>query len=420
MAKTTEPIRGTRDIIGDNLLVQKFLVEKVMHVAENYCYQEIVTPIFENSSVFFRTLGETSDMVSKETYTFTDRDKTSITLRPEFTAAIVRALLSNSLTQSLPLKLFSYGPLFRHERPQHCRYRQFHQISFEYFGALSHCSDVEVISMADAIIKKLLLSDAIKIEVNTLGNREDRANYREKLINYFSQYKDSLSEESLLRLERNPLRILDSKSEKEKSIVADAPSVLSELSQESKKRFDLVKEKLSSFGINYVLNDKLVRGMDYYTHTVFEFTTKELGSQGTVLAGGRYDNLVELMGGPQIPAVGFALGVERLAELYKKYAELPKHKKFFYLVPIGEKAEKYSMSLSKKLRSEGLSIELEYDKNLKKRMQRADKIGAKGVIIFGENELSYGRCKYKCMKSGKEEEVHLESLANFLFLINKQ
>lgn len=410
-------IRGTKDIFGSTLALHKHIVKVAMEYAKCYCYQEIATPIFEESVVFHRTLGDTSDMISKETYTFLDRDKTNITLRPEFTAAIVRAFLSNAMTQDIPIKLFSYGPLFRHERPQHGRYRQFHQISFEYLGSLSPLTDVEIIAMASDFMKVLNIAEVVEIEINTLGNKEDRALYRNALVEYFSKYKNELSAESIRRLEKNPLRILDSKDENDRKIVQTCPLISDYLSPDSKNRYEQVKENLSSLGIQYIVNEKLVRGMDYYTHTVFEFTTKQLGAQGTVLAGGRYDGLIELMGGPSIPAIGFAAGVERLAELYGQYNAPPSISPSFHIIPIGDAAEQYSLVLARSLRSQGLIINIEYDKTLKKRMHQANKTAAHGVILIGEDELKHKKCKFKDMKSGREEEIALESLAEYLLSI---
>jgi histidyl-tRNA synthetase len=273
-----QPIRGTRDISGDELLIHNAIIQKARKISLNYNFEEIATPIFEMSEVFHRTLGETSDIVSKETYTFQDRDGSYITLRPEFTAGIVRSAISNSLLQSMPRRYFSAGPVFRHERPQKCRYRQFHQLNFEIFGSSDYTADVECIMLACDILKSIGLQDAITLEISTLGDFQSRAAYREKLVEYFSRYKAELSEDSLVRLEKNPLRILDSKDEGDKKIVAGAPRIFDALNDESKARFDKVRNQLTKLNIHFIVNEKIVRGMDYYCHTVFEFTTKLLGS----------------------------------------------------------------------------------------------------------------------------------------------
>ncbi|CAN7974576.1 unnamed protein product, partial [Ixodes persulcatus] len=313
--KNLQSIRGTQDIFGKNLDIMNQVIDVARCKARIFGYQELITPIFENSNVFFRTLGDTSDIVSKETYTFLDRDKTSITLRPELTAPIVRAAISNNLLQDLPLKLFSAGPLFRHERPQKARYRQFNQVSYEFFGSDSIASDVETIAMADSIIEALGICDTTELNVNSIGDIESRKKYEIAIKDYLGCYKTSLSNESKIRLERNPLRILDSKDKTDQEILNGAPKIIDFLSKEIRSKYERLLTYLNDIGIKYKQNHKLVRGLDYYTGVVFEIITDNLGSQGTVIAGGRYDELVSAMGGSRVPAIGFALGVERLAAL---------------------------------------------------------------------------------------------------------
>jgi histidyl-tRNA synthetase len=405
-----QPVRGTRDILGKDIPYFNMVINIAKVFASLYKYDEIVTPIFEFSDIFLRTLGEASDIVSKETYTFSDRDKTSITLRPEFTAGIVRALISNGLTQTLPQKLFTYGPLFRHERPQKARYRQFHQINFEFIGAKDPYSDVETIQLACDILKELGLSQEVKLELNTLGDSTSRQNYKAKLIEYFSRYQADLSPDSQIRLDKNPLRILDSKDEGDKKIILNAPKGHEYLTPQARAYFDKILEGLEYLGIPYSLNEKLVRGLDYYTHTVFEFTTNRLGSQGTVLAGGRYDGLVETMGGPSVPAIGFAAGIERLAELMLELSGEAAENQVFSLIPIGEEAEKYALKLAHDLRKSGFPIDFDFASNVGKRMKRANKIKAHLCLLFGDEELAAKQVKVKDMLTGEESICALDDL----------
>lgn len=411
MSSKMQPVRGTRDIFGDD---SKYF-EKVINVASDYAkrfnFQFASTPIFEFSEVFHRTLGETSDIISKETYTFADRDDTSITLRPEFTAGLVRAFISNGLTQSTPVKWFSYGPIFRYERPQKGRYRQFNQINFEALGVKGALSDVEMISLGNGILKELGIIKDISLELNTLGDAESRKHYREKLVQYFSRYEKDLSEDSKIRLIKNPLRILDSKDEGDKKIVLDAPKIFDCLNDESKKFFDDVQDNLELLNIRFKVNPKIVRGLDYYTHTVFEFVTDKLGAQGTVLAGGRYDGLVEVMGGPATPAVGFASGVERLMELMKVDAPLFSKSGLVYVLGIGDEGEKAAAMLAHTMREIGYIIEIDHGIKLAKKFQRADKLGAKLALIIGDEELKKQKIKVKKLETGEEDWVNIKSLS---------
>ena len=416
MKQQLQPIRGTKDLIGDEALLYNTIISIATGIAERYCYNYLSTPIFENSAIFHRTLGESSDIVNKETYTFLDRDKTSITLRPEFTAAIARALISNGLTQSLPVRFFSHGPVFRHERPQNLRYRQFHQLNFESFGDNNPASDAEMIALAYDIIKTLNINTLVKLEINTVGDIESRKSYSIALVKYLSQYQDQLSSDSIKRLVTNPMRILDSKDENDKRIIINAPSILEYLSKEASKYYEDVLGYLSHLKIPYTTNTKIVRGLDYYTHTVFEFTTDQLGSQGTVLAGGRYNGLVSIMGGPEIPAIGCAGGIERIMELYKKSNTLKKLQEI-HIIPIGMGAETKALILAQELRNKGFKIYLGYDMNLKKRMNYANKVNAKAVIIFGDDEMNRGEYQVKNMIDGTQRTINQESLIELLSTI---
>ncbi|HEY9549341.1 MAG TPA: histidine--tRNA ligase, partial [Kiloniellaceae bacterium] len=310
-----QPVRGTRDILPDEMRRHRAVVETARAVAARYGYHEMATPVFEFTEVFKRTLGETSDVVTKEMYTFAIGEGEQVTRRPEATAGVARALISGGLTQSLPLKVFYNGPMFRHERPQKGRYRQFHQIDVELLGVAEPLADVEIIALGADILAALGLGQHTTLELNTLGDPESRKAYRAALVDYFSAYRDELSDDSRDRLTRNPLRILDSKDKGDRKLIEQAPLFGDYLNQQSRDFFAGVLAGLDLLGISYTLNDRLVRGLDYYTHTAFEFTTTALGAQGTVLAGGRYDGLVETMGGPSVPGIGWAAGVERLALL---------------------------------------------------------------------------------------------------------
>lgn len=411
MAKGLQSVRGTRDILGQEQKSHNYIVNKARSISELYNFSEITTPIFEFSEVFHRSLGETSDVVSKETYTFIDRDTSSITLRPEFTAAIVRSVISNSLVQSMPLKYFSAGPVFRHERPQKCRYRQFSQINFEILGLSEYQADVECIAIAWDILTALGLNEHVKLELSTIGDFESRSIFRDKLIEYFSQYKSSLSEDSLNRLEKNPLRILDSKDECDKRIVAGAPRILDYLNNESLERFESIKSALEKLGIPFTINPTIVRGLDYYCHTVFEFTTDKLGSQGTVLAGGRYDGLFELMGAAPTAGIGFAAGVDRLAELASEnIVAHTANKPLVVLVPIGDAAKEHMLHVLKELRTANLRCDYVVHNKVGKQFEKADKMGANYTIVFGDSELQDKKFKLKNMQSGQEEALSIEQI----------
>ncbi|MGE4219669.1 MAG: histidine--tRNA ligase, partial [Alphaproteobacteria bacterium] len=308
-----QPVRGTHDILPKAMRAHRAVVDTARAVVERYGFDEMATPIFEFTQVFRRTLGETSDIVTKEMYTFMDKGGDELTLRPENTAGVARCFISEGLAQSVPLRVFYAGPMFRHERPQKGRLRQFHQVGIELIGAPQPEADVEAIAAGAAVLDALGILPHTELQLNTLGDAESRARYREVLVTYFGDHRDALSEESRDRLARNPLRILDSKDEGDRRIVAGAPDFGDYLNEASRDFFAVVTGGLTALGIAYNRNPRLVRGLDYYSHTAFEFTTTTLGAQGTVLAGGRYDGLIGMMGGPETPGVGWAAGVERLA-----------------------------------------------------------------------------------------------------------
>jgi histidyl-tRNA synthetase len=406
-----QPARGTQDLLPEAARRHRRVADTARALAELYGFAEIATPIFEFTEVFARPIGEHTDIVAKEMYTFTDRGGEEVTLRPENTAGVVRAVLSNGLTQSTPLKFFYSGPMFRYERPQKGRFRQFHQIGVELLGVAQPQADIEVIALGQRILGALGIADKVVLELNTLGDPESRAAYRDALVAYFSARLSELSEDSRRRLERNPLRILDSKDPGDQRLAAEAPDFSEYLNDASCEFFTRVRDGLDTLGIAYRLNPRLVRGLDYYTHTAFEFVTSELGAQGTVIGGGRYDGLVELMGGPVMPGVGWAAGIERLAMLI---AEPPPPPRPVALVPLGQAAERLAVKLAEELRDASLVVELGYSGNLARRMRRADRIGARAAVLIGEDELAQGAVTLRDLDSGAQTLVPLAELARRL------
>jgi histidyl-tRNA synthetase len=402
-----QPVRGTQDLLPETARRHRWIRETARAVAELYLYAEIATPIFEFTEVFARPIGETSDIVTKEMYTFEDRGGEEVTLRPEATAGIVRAVLSGGLVQQAPLKFFCSGPMFRYERPQKGRFRQFHQIDVELLGVAGPQGDVEIIAMGHRILEALGVRQATALELNTLGDPDSRARYRAALVAYFSARQSELSEDSRRRLARNPLRIFDSKEESDRRVSADAPAFAEYLNEASRDFFARVCDGLDALGIAYRHNPRLVRGLDYYTHTAFEFVTESLGAQGTVLGGGRYDGLVELMGGPKMPGVGWAAGIERLAMLI---AEPPPPPRPVAVVPVGMAGERTALPLAERLRGEGIAVDLGYSGNLARRLKRADRLGARAAVLLGEDELARGSATLRDLDSGAQSEVPLAEL----------
>jgi histidyl-tRNA synthetase len=403
-----QPIRGTRDLIGEDQRRHLHVVETARRIAATYGFDEWTTPIFEDTRVFARTLGETSDVVTKEMYTFTDRGGDSITLRPEATAGVCRALVSNGLTQSLPQKVFCAGPMFRYERPQKGRYRQFHQIDVELIGPAEPLADAEVIACGWDILGALGVADDTVLELNTLGDKESRQAYRGALVDYFTQHEGALSEDSLARLERNPMRILDSKDEKDRRVIAEAPVIGDYLTPAAAEFYATLKRHLATLRIPFRENPRIVRGLDYYGHTAFEFVTTRLGAQGTVMGGGRYDGLVAEMGGPATPAVGWAAGIERLAMLLEDAPPLPAP---VAVVPVGEVAQAAAIAILQDLRRAGIRAEMAYRGNLRRRMERANRIAARAAVIIGEDDMAKGVAQVKDLSSGKQEAVPVEEIA---------
>ena len=406
-----QPVRGTRDLLGEDQRRHTHVIATARRIASNYGFDEWSTPVFEDTRVFSRTLGETSDVVMKEMYTFEDRGGDSVTLRPEGTAGVCRALVTNGLTQSLPQKVFYAGPMFRYERPQKGRYRQFHQIGLELIGPSEPLADAEVIACAWDILTALGVAETTQLEINTLGDQDSRDAYRHALVVYFTAHKSALSADSLNRLERNPMRILDSKDEGDRRLVADAPTIEPFLTAPAAAFYAALKHHLRQFNVPFVENPRIVRGLDYYGHTAFEFVTRQLGAQGTVLAGGRYDGLVAEMGGPSTPAVGWAAGIERLSMLLDAP---PPAASSVAVIPIGEAAEAAALDMLQLLRRVGLRAEMAYRGNLKRRMERAHRMGASVAIILGADDLAAGVAQIKDLATGAQQAVPLAEVASRL------
>jgi histidyl-tRNA synthetase len=406
-----QPVRGTQDLLPEAARRHRRITETARDIAELYGFVEIATPIFEFTEIFARPIGETSDIVAKEMYSFVDRGGEEITLRPEATAGVVRAVLSDGLLQNAPLKFFCSGPMFRYERPQKGRFRQFHQIDVELIGVAQPHADIEVIALGSRILDALGIRGHTVLELNTLGDQPSRVAYREALVAYFSRRVSELSQDSRRRLERNPLRIFDSKEESDKQVSLEAPQFEEYLSTASRDFFARVREGLDRLEIAYRLNARLVRGLDYYTHTAFEFVTSDLGAQGTVIGGGRYDGLVEIMGGPATPGVGWAAGIERLAMLI---AEPPRPRRPVALVPVGDAGEQAALRLAEELRNGGFAVDLGYAGNLGRRLRRANKVGARAAVIIGEDEIGRGVAALRDLDTGAQTEVPITELRSRL------
>ncbi len=397
-----QPVRGTQDLLPEAARQHRRVTDTARAMAELHGFAEMATPIFEFTEVFARPIGEHTDIVAKEMYTFTDRGGEEVTLRPENTAGVVRAVVSNKLFQDTPLKFFYSGPMFRYERPQKGRFRQFHQIGVELLGVPQPQADIEVIALGDRVLKALGVSDRALLELNTLGDPESRAAYRGNLVRYFSGHLAQLSDDSRRRLQTNPLRILDSKDPADQQLCAAAPDFAEFLSPQSRDFFARVRDGLDWLEIGYRLNPRLVRGLDYYTHTAFEFVTTDLGAQGTVLAGGRYDGLVEVMGGPIMPGVGWAAGIERLAMLIE---EPPPPPRPVALVPMGEDAERMALKLAESLRDAGFPVDLGYSGNVQRRLRRANRVKARAAVIIGEDEIKLQSVSVLDLDSGQQEII---------------
>ena len=408
MSDTPQAIRGTQDIFGPDAEAFAFVVETFERVRKLYRFRRVEMPVFEKTAVFARSLGETTDVVSKEMYSFEDRGGESLTLRPEFTAGIARAFLTNGWQQHAPVKLATHGPLFRYERPQKGRYRQFHQIDAEIIGAAEPQADVELLAMADQLLRELGI-EGVTLHLNTLGDGDSREAWRAALVEHFRAVQGELSQDSQERLEKNPLRILDSKDRRDRPFVADAPKIDDFLTAEAKGFFDAVTDGLEAAGVAWVRAESLVRGLDYYRHTAFEFIPDEgseaagrLGSQSTILGGGRYDGLIESLGGPATPAVGWAAGIERLAMLV---GTAPRHTDdhgSVVVVPTGDNAIEAATHFLGALHRRQIPADMAYKGKMKKRLQKADQSGATHVVFIDAERWARGEAEIKCLRSGEQ------------------
>lgn len=401
-----QAVRGMGDILPQQSPYWAHLEEQLLATVLSYGYQQIRLPIVEQTDLFKRTIGEYTDIVEKEMYTFQDRNDESLTLRPEGTAGCVRACLQHGMLYNQIQRLWYLGPMFRYERPQKGRYRQFYQFGVEAFGMPGPDIDAEQIMMMARLWKQLGIADQIRLEINTLGNQSSRAAYRDALVAYFSQHIDQLDQDSVRRLEHNPLRILDSKVESMQPLIKVAPAITDYLDDESKAHFDQLRHILDKCGIAYEVNPRLVRGLDYYGLTIYEWVTDRLGAQGTVCAGGRYNRLVEQLGGKETPAVGFALGLERVVSLLET-VYTPDHEPHVYLILVGEQAQIAGMCLAEELRSEQPQVRFMVNcggGSFKSQFKRADKSGARIALILGDDELQSGQISVKYLRRDAEQQ----------------
>lgn len=416
--------KGTFDILPYNSAepwqqsgLWHFLEQTAISIAESFGYEEIRTPIYERTELFNRGVGETTDIVSKEMFTFDDKGGRSLSLRPEGTASVMRSFIEHSLPQARSShKLYYMGPMFRYERPQSGRYRQFHQFGVEAIGIADPAIDAETIDMLYRFYKKLGIH-ALKVHVNTIGDLASRAQYREALLNYFRPHLKEMSADSQIRFEKNPLRILDSKDPKDTSLVKEAPSILSHLTQDAEAHFQQVCHLLDLIQVPYEVNDRIVRGLDYYTKTVFEVSSDELGAQNTLGGGGRYDGLLKSLGGPDLPGIGFATGLERILQVMaaQKVQQGAKKGPLIYFIPLGDEAKQQCFKLAAACRHEGLSAEVELQaKKVQTGLQNATKLGAVYCAIVGSDELQNGKVQLKHLETRQATEISLDGLPTYL------
>ncbi len=411
-----QAVRGTKDLFGIDIARFNHIVENAKNYSKIFGFQELQTPIFEFSEIFERNLGDNSDIISKEVYKFLDRGNNYLTLRPEFTASIVRSIIENSqLTNNLPIKLFSYGPLFRYDRPQKGRQRQFHQINFECFGDESIFCDAQNLILANKLLKELGIKNNTKLIINSLGSNTIKNLYQEELTRFFSKYQNQLSQDSKNRLIKNPLRILDSKDQQDIQISNEAPKIKDFFDNQSKSRFDKILNLLTIENIEFEVDYRLVRGLDYYNSTVFEFINNHQGAQNAVLAGGRYDNLSQQMGGKNLPAFGFAGGIERMMIMIEENNQFIEKKLRPIVVSyIGENCENTAFNISCKLRDNNFYTEFMANNNFKKQLKFASQVNAKWVIIIGEEELKNQELVVKNFDEGIEIKVSNHKIIEFL------
>ncbi|MEK7207243.1 MAG: histidine--tRNA ligase [Pseudomonadota bacterium] len=415
MSKSIQAVRGMNDLLPDVVDRWRVVEEAAREVLLAYGYREIRLPIVEKSELFARSIGSLTDIVEKEMYSFEDRSGDNLTLRPEGTAGCVRAGIENGFLHNQIQRLWYAGPMFRHERPQKGRYRQFHQIGVESFGIESPDVDAELILMCVRLWRTLGI-EGLTLQINSLGTLAARTEYRRELLRYLETKRAKLDEDSLRRLDKNPLRILDSKNPDMQGIIAEAPSLMDHLDDDSRRHFERLREYLAQAGVSFAVNPRLVRGLDYYTRTVFEWTTDRLGAQAAVCAGGRYDGLVEQLGGRSAPAAGFAIGMERLVELLAQQEDVRGVRPQAYLVLLGEAAEKQGMVLAERMRDAGVRIEFNCGAGgLKAQLKRADRSGARFALILGDEEVKIGSVAVKDLRQAESQEsVTQTTLADYL------
>ena len=423
MALITKAIKGTKDVLPNESYKNQYIEATCLGVAENFGYKEMRTPVFEHTELFQRGVGDTTDVVQKEMYTFDDKGGRSITLRPEGTAGAARAFLENGLSnEALPQKICYLTSCYRYEKPQAGRLREFHQFGIECFGATSPLADAEMISLAKQIFDELGVKD-LHLELNSIGCPECRAEYHKALKEYFSQYKDKLCDTCNDRLERNPMRILDCKSPVCSEIAKGAPVVLDYLCDECREHFEKVKSYLDAANIEYIVNPQIVRGLDYYTKTVFEFVSDAIGSQGTVCGGGRYDGLLEELGGQHTPSLGFAMGLERLQLVMEAQGcNFPEPSRpDLFIVAMGEKATLKAVEIAKDMRDEGFSVVYDLNgRSLRAQMKYADKLGAKFNVVIGDNEVENKVVSLKDMATGESSEINLDTFVNGFYSVSME
>lgn len=404
--KLIKAARGTKDIFGEDAVKYTYISKKAQEIFESYGYTFIKTPIFEETDLFKRGIGEGTDVVEKEMYTFKDRGDRSLTLRPENTASVVRSYLENAIYGKEDVTKYYYnGSMFRYERPQAGRQREFNQIGVEVLGESSPILDAEVIAMSYSLLEKLGITD-LEVHINSVGTNASRTKYREMLLKFLEPMKEELCEDCRMRMEKNPLRVLDCKVDKCKELTKDAPSIIDSLNEEERAHYETVKKYLDIFGVKYVEDSRLVRGLDYYSSTVYEIVTNKLGAQGTVLGGGRYDNLLKQLGDKDIPAVGFAAGVERMMMLLEDY---PKNNPDVYVAWLGENTQEFGLKIAKILRDNGIKTFVDFNsKGMKSHMKKADKLAVKYCIIVGEDEMNKDVVVLKDFSARTQEEMSLE------------
>ncbi len=405
------PVRGTHDLYGNEINKYNKIISVIKIIAKQFNFKELITPIFENSELFKKPLGEQSDVVLKEMYNFTDRNDDEITLRPEYTTPMIRAAISNGLLNNLPAKFFGTGQMFRRERPQKGRYRQFNQINFENFGSYDFFADIELISMANRILKTLLPNTKIKLHINSLGTRENLKDFKSILSKFFNENKKFLSKESLDKINSNPLRILDSKKHEDYEIIQKSPKLIEFLSKSDLKDYEEIKKCLSDLNILFYEDPTLVRGLDYYCNTVFEFKTNEIGSQDTLIGGGRYDGLINILGGKDIPGVGWAGGIERIMLLMDKINFEDESIHFAILDP---DFKKHALKVYDLLIQNNYSVYWNYKYNLKKSLSLANEKKVKYLVIVGEDENKNNYFTIKNLNNGKQENLNISNILNYL------